>query len=276
MAKVMALMVCFVLLCCFSLNFVNITIAGNDDADQKEVGVEWVENYSSDPLKWTSEAAEGFYSRLGEIGWTKRFDFGDDLAWESDFEKSAVGGSDYLYIDTVDFAWFGGHGDSAEFMFSTNHDGDGAYPCVVHYTEASWGDLDLEWVVISACQVLQWQAPLGNVFDRWAWPVFKGLHAIFGFDSNASDQPIWTDPFHLTWESPGKRFVDYMAVPYTIGESWQRTTIDWQPSDNWGAALAVCDTATNFYQWDDYLPGYGYVSPDVDSPTSFVWRNWQC
>lgn len=69
--------------------FVNTAIAGNDDADQKEVGVEWVEiYYSGTNLTWQNEAAEGFYNRLGEIGWTKRFDYGNDLAWESDFEKS--------------------------------------------------------------------------------------------------------------------------------------------------------------------------------------------
>jgi len=141
--------------------FVNTAIAGNDDADQKEVGVEWVEiYYSGTNLTWQNEAAEGFYNRLGEIGWTKRFDYGNDLAWESDFEKSAVGGKDYLFIDTVDFAWFGGHGDSVEFAFSTNRDGDGVYPYVVYYPEACWGDLDLEWIA----RALSWRKPASCLY----------------------------------------------------------------------------------------------------------------
>jgi hypothetical protein len=266
--------------------FTSPAIAGNDDSDLNEVGVEWVENYHGvygmNNLTWTSEEAEGFYNRLGEIGWTKKFDFGDDLAWEADFEKPAVNGWDYLYADNVDFAYFAGHGTPDAFWFGTKHDWDGTYLYCVHYSEAEWGDQDLEWIVISACNVLNDE--YSDVFSRWGWPVFKGLHAIFGLATICYDQPIWI-LYPFWWESPGARFVDYMTtvyitdpfvIMYSIGESWRRTTIDWQPSDVYGAALAVYDPSTDYRGWDDYLPGYGYVGPDIDNPTSLIYMRWQC
>ena len=106
-------------------------------------------------------------------------------------------------------------------------------------------------------------------------PVFKGLHGIFSFDSQALDAPIWI-LFPILWESPGARFVNCMTTPFTIGYFWKLTTIDWQPSDVWAAALTACDSSTGYDQWYDYLPGYGYVSPDIDNPIAFILRRWQC
>jgi len=268
------LVVCFVAFLMLP-QLIGVAVAGNDDSNLKEVGVEWVENYYGPNLQWTKEEAEGFYNRLGEIDWTKRFNWGDDWAWESDFEKAAVGGYDYIYIDTVDFAYFAGHGGPTVFQFGIAHDGgDGQWERYVHYSEAEWGDLDLEWIAIHACQILLYDYD-PNVFDRWGWPVFKGLHAIFSFDSLTYDMPIWIWwPFW--WESPGVRFVNYMIKPYTIGYAWERTTIDWQPSDVWAAALAVWDPSTGYVQWNDYLPGYGSMGPDHDSPSGLAWRRWQC
>jgi len=256
-----------------SMTFVPLVSAGNDDSNLKEVGVEWVNIYHGhgSDLTWNDSEAGGFYDRLGELGWTKRFNFGNDSAMESDFEKSAVGGYDYIWIDALDFAYFAGHGNPYAFYFGTNHDGDGTYTYRVHYSEAEWGNTDLEWIVLAGCKILQ----LNGVFDRWGWPVFKGLHAILGFDSTEYDQPIWI-LYPIWWESPGKRFVDYMTHPYTIKESWKRTTIDWQPSDVWGAALGVQNPSTGYIQYNDYLPGYGYVSSDIDNPAAFAHARWQC
>jgi hypothetical protein len=379
--------VCSVLiLMCFGAflllpQMVSVAVAGNDDYSY-EVGVEWVETYHgiASDLAWTSEEAEGFYNRLGQLSpptrikieaypttdyyvrshglsideplpdnwwtlsgyefkvtgsaftyettkyltagahyveyaasgyvpnyawhakiyindvlraegdvgrfthlradfntaWSKSFDWGNDLAWESDFENSAVGGYDYVWIDAVDFAYFSGHGYYDAFWFGTDYDGDGTYPNRVHYSEVDWGDLDLDWISISACLILNYQ-PSGypTAFDRWGWPVFRGLHAILSFDTVSYDTPIWI-LWPFWWESPGERFVNYMTTPYTIGNSWERMTQDWQPSDVWGAALAVWNPSTGYVQWDDYLPGYGYVSPDIDNPTGLAWRRWQC
>jgi hypothetical protein len=253
--------------------FVPLVRAGNDDSNPKEVGVEWVNIYHGHggDLTWNDSEAGGFYDRLGELGWTKRFNFGNDSAMESDFEKPAVKGYDNIWIDTLDFAYFAGHGSPYAFYFGTDHDHEDGYTYRVHYSEAEWGDEDLEWIVLAGCQILQKE----GVFDRWGWPVFKGLHAILGFDSTEEDKPIWI-LYPIWWESPGKRFVDYMTHPYTIKESWKRTTIDWQDSDVWGAALGVKNPSTGHIQYNDYLPGYGYVSSDIDNPTVLAHARWQC
>jgi len=118
-------------------------MAGYDDTNDREVGIEWIEDYppAYGDLEWTKEEAEGFYNRLGEKGWIKKFNYGDSSAWESDFENAFINGYDDYYIDAFDFAYFAGHGSSNYFRFSTDHDGE--------------------------------------VFNRWAWPVFHGLHAIW-------------------------------------------------------------------------------------------------
>lgn len=230
--------------------------------------------------------AEGDVGRYNHLrayfntGWTKRYSLGNSQAWEKDFEKASVGGIDSSYADSLDFAWFGGHGSPILFSFPANHDGgDGNWETVLHYSEANWGDLDMEWIVIHACSILEdnWTP---DVFQRWGTPVMKGVHAIFSFESSTLDTPIWTwYPFF--WESAGKRFVNYMTTPYTLGYAWERTTIDWQPSEYqgvqiWAAILAVQDSSTGYIEWNDYLPGYGSVGPDIDNPAAFAWRHWQC
>jgi hypothetical protein len=263
-----------------------IVRAGQDDSNDKEVGVEWVEIYY-DPnlgnLTWTQEEAEGFYNALGDKGWTKSFNWGNDLAWESDFEDPSVGGSDYIWIDSVDFAWFSGHGAPRGFYFSRDHDGDHFLIKLVHYTEVKWGDKDLEWIVISGCEVLQWKPEgLPDAIDRWG-PAFKGLHVMMGFDTVRYDQLVCLTPWGPC-VSPGERMVTYMTRswpgPVPIGYAWRLTTGDWQPDNVYAALLAVVDYHNGYFYDNDYLPGYGYVGPDIDDPMQpgygFVYRRWQC
>ncbi len=250
--------VCFVLL----ILAIPAVQAGADDIDPKERGVEWVKDYSGNPDGWgnlanTKDDAESFYNALGNLGWRRVFDYGDSLAWESDFEKSSVGGSDATYIDGLDFAYFSGHGTPTGFIFGTNHDGDGSQTYRVHFSEANWGDLDLEWIVLSACQVLQYDDPAGNVFNRWGYPVFKGLHMILGYDTIAQDSVI------------GGTFVNYMTTGgRKIKDAWTQANIDIQPSWAYSASLRGCNN-------DEWLPGYGSQGPDDDTGSCLVWARVQ-
>lgn len=264
-----------ILVLCFSI-FLTLPFlaqpvsAGADDTNLKECGGEAVELYHGvyglKDLTYTIDNTEYFLSGLTSIGWTKKFFYKNDAAWESDFEKSGVGGQDYIYIDTCDFVYFDGHGWPDSFFFGTNHDADGVYPYQVHYSEVNWGDLDLEWIVIDACNVLQYE-PTGflKVTSRWGFPVFKGLHAILGFDTITLDV-----------ETTGMYFVYYLVEPKTIGDAWVAATRAVYPSAIYGAALGVYNTATGYIGYRDYLPGYGTVGSDIDSPSSFAWMTWQC
>lgn len=259
-----------------SWSFSHKVLITNDD-DNEEVGVEWVIEYP-DPipdLLWAAKIAEYFYYGYGideglyHYGWTLLFDhgYGTDSngypnysASERHFEKPEVNGWDSSYIDAVDFAFFCGHGGGPGqfFAFANNQDGDGVYENKVYWHEAEWGDGDLEWIVIHSCSIL-WDDDFG-VFDRWGWPVFRGLHALMSFRT----------PAYSYTNSPG--FVAYMTDdkgPYPITEAWKRETIDHQPSDVRGAYLA------DWYCEEDYLPGYGEVHPD-ERPDILSYVHWQC
>lgn len=243
-------------------------IAGSDDANVTEMGGEAVELYhgTARDVYYTIDDLDYFLDALYALGWTQRLRYVNDGAWESDFERSGVGGYDYLYIDTVDFAYFAGHGLPDAFYFGTNHDADGSYPYRVHYSEANWGDLDLEWIVIKACLVLAYQ-PSGYpvIWYRWGFPVFKGLHAIFGFSTVAQDN-----------STTGHYFVYYLYLGNRFVDAWHSATVIDQPSDVYAAALAVYDGTTGYIGYNDYLPGYGTVGADIDNPQTFAWSVWQC
>lgn len=241
-----------------------------DDANNREVGVEWVWNYAScgiGSVYNTGTDAQGFYNALGNIGWTRVFNWGNGNAWESDFEKASVGGSDNFYADAVDFAYFAGHGSPSAFYFGTPHDGDGAWTCRVHTSEASWGETDLEWLVLKACQTLQFSN--WGVFDRWR-PAFQGLHQILGYDTIAYDTTNTGSTFvkHMTGYWTGFWFWQTWHPPKQIKNAWWQANIDTQPSDVWSATLSTCDS------WNDYLPGYGSVSSDASS-SCMIWQRIQ-
>ena len=209
----------------------------------------------------------------------------------TDFEKSAVGGYDYNYIDDVDFAYFSGHGYYDYFPFNVDADNND-YDWRVHNTEVSWGDKDLEWIVISSCVVLN-HNPQGyqNVIKRWGRDVFHGLHAILGFHSCAIDK-MMSGPWAI-YPSPGEMFVHTMIGDVTgdyerIGESWELMTDEWQGQghpygDVWGAMLGQVKRVRvapreylDIIGYKDYLPGYGYVMDDMDPPDGFAYRKWLC
>src|SRR6267142_2381383 len=108
-------------------------------------GIEWVNNYHgrANNLSNNDNNAQGFYNKLNG---TKSFEYGDDLAWDQDFEESGIGspaaGSDTSYADNVDIVFFSGHGSSSGLFFgrSTLDDGE-AKPA-----ELGLGNRECEWL----------------------------------------------------------------------------------------------------------------------------------
>ena len=239
-----------------------------DDWNTREVGVEWVQSYGPcglGNLVATKSDAESFYNALGSKGWTKSFNWGNANAWEKDYEKLSVGGWDYKPYpeggaDTVDFAYFSGHGNPNAFWFGTPNDGNGVLPCRVDKSEASWGETDLEWIVVSVCELLKYNSG-GTVFQRWG-PALRGTHQILSYDTISYDL------------SMGNRFVFWMTKSYwswpwgnkkNIRNAWFQANRDIQPSNVWAAVLGT-DRG-----WNDYLPGYGGQGADGNSG----WYYWQ-
>lgn len=241
---------------------------GADDSNLKEIGAWGINDYSQNPnfgsLTYAVYDAINFYSWLQNKGFTGSFLKINNEASERHFEKASVGGLDYLYADACDFVYFAGHGTYDAFHFGISDDNN-AYPRKVHYTEANWGDKDLEWIFLASCYVLQeypseWDAAFHNP---------KTLHGITGFNTYRIDSSgigLWFARY-LTgsgpYDDPG---------PYNIKEAWKKAVYqDGNQAFTWAAVYAivvVCSAPQPpVHYWNEYLPGYGSgMNPDPPSP----------
>lgn len=203
----------------------------------------------------TKPQAEGFYNTLSA---TRRFQWGDDLAWDRDFEQQGSGspasGSDTIWADNVDMVFFSGHGSPSGFLFGVKTDDAKVKP-----TEVRWGDKDLEWIALDACNVLE----ANGVFSRWGWPVFKGLHYILGFHTTTGDEP-----------DRGRLLAQYLNNGETMRRAWIKCCQDTEGSDTQWAYLRADAPGTDTY--NDHWWGKGSVSADPDSPTVLYYARGAC
>lgn len=224
------------------------------------IGIEWVNNYHSaaSNLSNNDDNARGFYNRLqGQ----RRFEYGDDLAWDQDFEESGVGtptaGSDQIYADDVDIVFFSGHGSRAGAAFGDKTHDDGTAKA----SNMQLGNRDLEWLAIDGCEMLAFDN--GQVFGRWGWPVFRGLHYILGFDTTAYDR-----------KDRGDKFAYRLNQGWTVRESWIRTCIESEDDDVSYAYLRADGEGTDTF--NDHWWGKGSVSADPVSPTTLFYLRGTC
>ena len=173
-----------------------------------EVGVHWVMNYqpcfAGANLGQTRPDAEGLLQRLSVAGyatpaWTPRYNYGDGNAWEIDWKLGSLGGIEDNIVDTVDLAYFSGHGSSTGFYF-----GRPVWDCQLTYSDArlAWGTKDLDWVGISACLVLD-----DVHLKDWVWTMNR-LRLLMGFKTVMSDVPF------------GVWFGHYIRSGYTMTQAW--------------------------------------------------------
>lgn len=250
----------------------------------KEVGVEWVNNYDwLNQLTHEHTDAGGFYDELvNHDGWVGRFNWGDANAWEQDFKRTDRGGTANHWVDTVDFAYFTGHGDPWGFYFRSDVPDDSIIEAD-HYSGSDNGDLrlgkqDLEWLALEVCSTLQLDANKdGNnydVFDRWA-KAFQGLHIICSFTTGSIDLP-----------TPGRYFASlcdgrwltvifgmpaFFSFPLRVIDAWFAMTTLTQPDWVQSAVLYADTEGTNTH--DDHIHSHGYVSPDP-VPGAASWFMW--
>ncbi len=168
------------------------------DSSSQEVGIEWVCDYTypDADLPNSDDSAVGFYNRIGNAGWTKKFNKGDSNAKAAHFEQS---GSDTTYVDDVDIAFYQGHGSAGKLDVST-------YIEKVYANEAEWGDYDIEWIGLHACSTLS-----NNDFSE----SLQGAHLICGFSTTA-----------YNYAGDGENWADYLIDDganddaYTVKDAW--------------------------------------------------------
>ena len=140
--------------------------------------------------------------------------------------------------------FFSGHGSPSGFLFGVKIDDAKAKP-----TEINWGNKDLEWIALDACNVLE----RDGVFDRWGWPVFKGLHYILSFHTTTSDEP---DRGHI--------LAQYLNAGNTVRQAWIKACQDTEDSDTQWAYLRADAQGTDTF--NDHWWGKGFVSADPANP----------
>jgi hypothetical protein len=236
------------------------------DPDDPYVGVEWCNIYHGTPgladISGTDTSAQGFNNYIkSRKNWSSRFEWGNDNAWEEDFKfaNAPGGGTDSDWSDAVDFAFFAGHGSLGAFYFGSTVDDH-----TMVAQDARWGDGRLKWIVLHACQTMQ---------ANFAWtvwdPVFKGLHQMFGFHTNTEGS---TPPL-------GSRFAAWMAAfspffVFSMQTAWKQACTECFDSSVEYAVIYANQTGTDTSK--DFLPGYGYVSPDPTSPSVWTYYKGSC
>jgi hypothetical protein len=213
--------------------------AGNDGS--LEFGVWWVEDYDpagagGSDLPATRPDALGLRNYLTSTckfslfgicftywptpTWTPRFVYGNSNAWSTDWRRSQNGGSENFYIDTIDLAYFAGHGSSGGILFGANS----PTPRTVTKNDAlaAWGTADADWLGLAACNVLD--DPISNLQD-WG-SAMNGVRLILGFKTVMNDVPH------------GEEFGRYIRDGYSFTQAWFKAADKLQSQNRVARVLA--------------------------------------
>ncbi len=232
------------------------------------VGVEWCNNYNGTPgladISGTDDSALGFGSHLNSLsGWERRFAWGNDSAWEQDFKFTDApgGGTDSSWLDAVHFGFFAGHGSPGAFYFGSTVDDH-----TMAAAHARWGDGILNWIVLHACQTMR--ANFG--WTTWC-DSFVGLHQMFGFHTNTqgSTPPLGTR--FAFWSS--FHFPPFWSA-VDLRTAWKIAATECYGSGRQWAEISAGQSGTDSH--NDHLPGFGHVSADPTSPTSWSYYRGTC
>jgi hypothetical protein len=249
-----------------------------DDGGTAEVGVEWINDFEgtvNDRSHW-DESCDGLWNGLRDEGWVGRFRYTDWGAWEEDWKRSAAGGYEYLYADTVDLAMLCTHGSTGWDSFwgqnlSTVYFGDGAHDdhdLTPGDAYRAWGTDDLEWLALDSCSVLRETAAAGYPYRSYWAGTMDGLHLLLGFSNT----------MYVVEPGDGERWAHYLLghkflwwwihAPRTVKQAWFDAVDDVQPG---GVCARVLAQETD--NLNDYIWGKGYVSADYGYDGSYTYRD---
>lgn len=233
--------------------------AATDDDGNYEVGAQSIENYSSpySPLDYCNEDAQSLMDWLvNPGGWDQVMDEENSAAYEDHAKSTGSGGNDNSYADAVDLFYFSGHGETSHVIYSDTAHDDQWLSC----TTVAWGDVDAEWVMLSACLTL-------NAANRgdWAWYALNGLHLLCGAATTLDDADHG--------DHVGNLMVDngWWDTACTVKASWFNG-MEYHNSE--GTVLVVIGETTDC--GDDYIWGQG--DGPVDDPTvdhSYTEWTWE-
>ncbi len=213
-----------------------------------DVGTEWIGNCAG--LGGSSGNAGGFVQVMRNHGVTIRFNWGNSSAWEQDFKDPSKGGNDTNYADNADFVFYTGHANGNGFVFCNNAHDD----TFLNYSDASWGQNDLEWLTIAACGPLQLDSGGKAWYQRWG-PAFDGLHLLMGYATVTYDN-----------QREGKLLAKYAlgdkGAARPLREAWALTATDVQSESEIWSVMGVYGSSY-VSDFNDHFHGQGSVGPDL-------------
>ena len=173
------------------------------------------------------------------------------MAHERDFKDPIFGGADDAAVDAVDITFYTGHASGDLWTFPGALD-DGA----LRYPEASYGEGDLEWLIVAACGPLQPTSSGLAWWERWG-PAFNGLHLFLGYQNVTRDN-----------EREGRLMAEAMLRGDTIADAWFKTAIDVQSPTELVAVMGVIGDG-GIVNLRDHWHGKGRVGPDIRDIVGF-------
>jgi hypothetical protein len=190
----------------------------------QSVGTAWVG--LSQNLPYSAGNVGGFLRQASRAGVQVAFNFGEQLAYQSDFARD----TDAFGIDSVDLGLYTGHANGLGFSFITERKKRFFFS-----EQASWGERDLEWLVIAACGPLQ-EAEFGiSWWQQWGG-AFNGLHLLLG-------QGLFEQKLALR-------------------QAWANTASSIQTPNEIYAVMGVWDTR-GVNNYNDHFWDLGPVGPDI-------------
>lgn len=173
-----------------------------DDGGAWELGV-----HGSAGNLTQATAAERYGMWYWLSGWfVQRYSYNEASAWERDFKRAALGGTENSYIDSVDLQFYVGHGAPGLFTFDNASWTDSTLQSSVD-CNTSWGDGDNEWLALTSCQVLA-DSAIGSMAQ-----CMNRQHLILGFVTNASAHNNY-------WDTQAYHFGRYLRSGYNMTQSW--------------------------------------------------------
>lgn len=229
----------------------------------RSFGASWIGEMGG--LGGSQANAQGFVDEMTAEGWSRRFNWGNEAAWKSDWLSN-----DDSYVDDVDIVFYTGHASPDGWMLASGGSSDWLHSSDVGPWQGSpsdhWGQENLEWAIVAACGPLEDDAINGggSVFSRWSG-AFDGLHMLLGYAAVTYDNT-----------EEGRRFASYARSGMTLKQAWFRTAQEIQPATNgYGDPYGPDVYAGAMYLGSasgstggDHLWGHGSVGPDIRGTSS--------
>lgn len=216
----------------------------------QSVGAAWVG--ISQNLPYSAENVGGFLRQAIGVGVQVAFNFGEQLAYQSDFARD----TDEFGIDSVDLGLYTGHANGLGFSFITERKKRFFFS-----EQASWGERDLEWLVIAACGPLQ-ETEFGIPWWRQWGGAFNGLHLLLGYANTTYDN-------NREGLLLGQGIFE-QKLP--LRQAWASAASSIQTPSEIYAVMGVWDTR-GVNNYNDHFWDLGPVGPDIPRPSlEGFWR----